>query len=536
MRAILLSRVSDESQKEGYSLDAQLNRLRLYASAKGLVVPEEWVFQFDETAHKDKRAKFEQVLKLAKQVKEPVAIVADKVDRLTRNFSFQIVQLEKLRTEGKIELHFASENLILHRDSPASDLFRFGLFVQLAKFYSDSIRDNIKRSYSEMLRQGKWYAQAPYGYKHVTINGEKGIVIDETAARYVRTMFELYASGGHSFETIAQHVTNLGARTKFGNELRASFVHGTIRNPWYRGYLVSPNGEQYPHNYGRFISDELWDACQAKKRVKARVKRPFATSGFVRCGHCGFTCSPYTQKGHVYVACTKCRKSHVGEALLLTRLTSRFTELNLSEGQIHAIAGRLRNELAASEHETTATIARLRKERKRVEQRMQELLNMRLDKELTTAEYTSNNAALKKQLYDLTNQIEGMMKKQTSLDSVVEAVRKISQSVRAILAGSSSEELARFFKLCISNATLTGKEFHFTLLPEVDSLFFGADHRLWWTLDDTSRTLALDYSKLIDLANQLNQAALGAAQFASEGGTHGRMDQVTPPDSGARDA
>lgn len=163
MKTIILSRVSTPEQKEaGNSLPAQNFRLARYIREHEL---EKWKeFEFDETAYKVNRKDFSEVIKLLKEAKEPVALCCDKIDRLIRNFTSDLVTLEELRQAGKLELHFPSDNIILHKDSPAADLFRFTIGVSLAKYYSDAISDNVKRAIEQKLRNGEWPGKAPIGY------------------------------------------------------------------------------------------------------------------------------------------------------------------------------------------------------------------------------------------------------------------------------------------------------------------------------------------------------------------------------------
>ena len=136
MDAIILARVSTEEQKEaGNSLPAQLLRMQRYSNEKLFVIVKE--FNFDESAWKTERAEFRKVIEMLKSSKKPMALICDKIDRLIRNFTSDLVEIEELRKDGKLELHFPSDNIILHKNSPASDLFRFHIGVGLASYYSN---------------------------------------------------------------------------------------------------------------------------------------------------------------------------------------------------------------------------------------------------------------------------------------------------------------------------------------------------------------------------------------------------------------
>lgn len=111
MKAILLARVSSKEQEEGQSIPAQERRLREYAERKGLVVDE--VFKITESSTKDTRKEFEKILERIRKSRETIALVADTIDRVQRSFKESVV-LDNLRKDGKVEIHFMREGLILN--------------------------------------------------------------------------------------------------------------------------------------------------------------------------------------------------------------------------------------------------------------------------------------------------------------------------------------------------------------------------------------------------------------------------------------
>jgi len=83
-KTIILARVSTEEQARDnhHSIPAQLKNLREYCERKELEVIAE--YEFDESASKDRRKKFETAIKGFETSKEPLAITVDKVDRFQR--------------------------------------------------------------------------------------------------------------------------------------------------------------------------------------------------------------------------------------------------------------------------------------------------------------------------------------------------------------------------------------------------------------------------------------------------------------------
>ena len=84
MKAILIARVSTEEQREaGNSLPAQVVRLEKYCQNKGFEVMQ--ICSFDESAYKNNRQEFDNILDFVIKQTEKVAVCCDKVDRLSRN-------------------------------------------------------------------------------------------------------------------------------------------------------------------------------------------------------------------------------------------------------------------------------------------------------------------------------------------------------------------------------------------------------------------------------------------------------------------
>ena len=162
MKSIILSRVSTKEQaEEGQSIPAQTRRLTEYVERKQL---ESWkVFEITESSTHDSRKKFDEVLDIIRKSKEPFALVVETVDRLQRSFKESVV-LDDLRKEGKIEIHFVRENLVLTKSANSSQLLQWDMAVMFARSYVLQLSDNVKRSFDQKLKNGEWIGQAPIGY------------------------------------------------------------------------------------------------------------------------------------------------------------------------------------------------------------------------------------------------------------------------------------------------------------------------------------------------------------------------------------
>lgn len=129
-KAIILSRVSSKDQENGYSLEVQLDKLEKYCERRGLKIIDR--FKIVESSTKGVRKLFNEIIEFIGKQKEPIALVADKVDRIQRSQKETPI-LDDLVRQGKLELHFNSEGYIIHRHSSAHELMMWGMGVVIAK-------------------------------------------------------------------------------------------------------------------------------------------------------------------------------------------------------------------------------------------------------------------------------------------------------------------------------------------------------------------------------------------------------------------
>ena len=324
----LVARVSDVSQRK--ALPAQKKKLYDYAHSRKWVEGKDFRYiEYDETAYKANRPKFNQmVIEPLQNEKELAIVVFDKIDRFSReSTSDERKALTDLFKKGRIELHFPSDNLYINRNSPAADLFRLDIGVALAGYYSSAIRDNVKRRFDEMVSSGKWVGKAPLGYENYVEKYDetgkplvKGVRFDSVRKDKVHEAFVL-RSLGWSYGAIAKKMkadefTGKPRRNKYGKKVTPFINKGKweeiINNPFYIG-MMRYMGSEYPHKYGNIVEPWLWTKCQRVNRERSirRTKyqsKPFLFKNLV-CGveGCGCTITFDGPKGagqNVYGRCT----------------------------------------------------------------------------------------------------------------------------------------------------------------------------------------------------------------------------------------
>ncbi len=211
-KAVILARVSSKEQEDGYSIDAQKHRLQEYCKRKNLTVLK--VFEIVESSTKGDRKRFTEMLAFVRRYKDCIAIVADKVDRVQRSFK-EFPVLDDLICRGSIELHFNTENYIIHRESRSTDRTMWSMSVLMAQSYTDAMSDNIKRSLEHKRRNGEWSGPAPLGYLNKRKeDGRSDIVFDPIRGPIIQRIFQEYVTGAYTITEMTKKAKQGGLRSQ----------------------------------------------------------------------------------------------------------------------------------------------------------------------------------------------------------------------------------------------------------------------------------------------------------------------------------
>jgi len=486
MKAIILARVSTEEQKEaGNSLPAQIERLKNYCQRKDFEIAK--MFSFDESAYKTKRDDFDEALDYLKTHKEKIAICFDKVDRLSRNvFDKRVPLLYEKALNNEIELHFASEGLIINGNISAEKKFQFNINLGLAKYYSDAISDNVKRAYEQKLRNGEWIGKAPIGYINITKeNGKKDIIPDPERAHLIKQLFEVYAQGNNSMETLAQRMEKEGLRNKNRKTLSKSMIEHILNNPFYYG-VMETKGRQYPHKYQTLISHGLFEQARSvrlewHKKPFQYAAKPFILRGLIKCASCGCTITPELKKGkYTYYSCTNSKGMHenrlwIREEELLKPIYKILDSIKYTNERIEKLTEGLKkiNESKTAFHKKS--IETLNLEYSKVQQRTDKLMDLLLDGSITKNEYDRKLAELKGRQYEISLDLEGYTKADEDFSVAASQVFSLAQRAREIFECSEIEEKRQLLNFLLQNCELNGKKLELTLRKPFDALVKYAD-------------------------------------------------------------
>jgi site-specific DNA recombinase len=283
-RAAAYIRVSDESQVQGYSLDAQRVEIARWCERNGyelvLVYADEGV-----SAHTDKIEKRPQLVRLledARQGKFDIVVVHT-LDLWARNIGVQRLALSKL---GDYDIGFTSATEDFDYSSPNGS-FLLTMLGGAAELFSDQLAVHVRKSQRQRAELGLPLGHVPFGYR----TPEPGRVpqLEPREAAAVREVYKRRAEG-ESTGSLATWLNNQGFKTLKGGIFTAHAVKDMLNCRFHLG-KVSYNTEEYPGQHEAIITEELFQRVQARK-VKRAITRTVAgpkglLQGMVACGQCG---------------------------------------------------------------------------------------------------------------------------------------------------------------------------------------------------------------------------------------------------------
>ena len=234
--AAIYARVSSERQRQEQTIASQTVALRELAEQRGLVVPEEFVFEDDGFSGASlQRPGLERLRDRAFEGCFEV-VLCHAPDRLARRYAYQVLLLEEL-ARGGIEVIFAKEPE--RSGSPEDELLR-QFQGMIAEYERAQIAERCRRGKLHRARAGavSVLSNAPYGYRYVrrTEHADAFYEIDELEAPIVGEIFDRYVERRQSIVQIGRALSEQGVPTRTGTpHWGSSTIWAILRNPAYTG-------------------------------------------------------------------------------------------------------------------------------------------------------------------------------------------------------------------------------------------------------------------------------------------------------------
>jgi site-specific DNA recombinase len=503
----LIARVSDPDQKK--ALPAQKKRQYNYAKSMDWHVEDvDFVYiEFDETAFKDNRKRFKElVLEPLLAATEKSIVVFDKVDRFSRDSSSdEKVALVKLCKEGKIELHFPHDHLIMNADSSATEWFQLDVNIALAGYYSAAIRDNVRRRFDQMLDDGIWIGRAPIGYVNYQehdANGKvifKGIRLDEERKHHIYEGFVL-RSTGLPYKAIAKEMKAKGLRSRTAKAvvISAAQWEEILKNPFYVGRMVY-KGKEYDHHYDTIIEPWLWDKVQEVNNRRANGKTKYNSKPFLfkslKCHVCGYsiTFDGPKHNGKTYGKCTEYGGKHgavwIDEELLINQIRKLLKAIQLPKKLIPGLVAEIDKNHASEQERYTSTIKRLQKEFDELDQELEDLFKDRKQFKSQHALFERMVKKIEKRQKEILDDIKDHSAGDKAFVIGASYLLDVcSRAVELFDAESTKVEQKRYLiDFILSNVTLDGEKLQFNLKEPFEAVISLSKTGKWYARTDSNR-------------------------------------------------
>ena len=312
-RCYIYTRVSTAIQVDGYSLDAQRDKLIKYAEYQELDIAHEYSDQGKSGKSVEGRPEFMQMLEDIKSEKDQVSyVLVFKLSRFGRNAADVLSSLQLMQDYGV--------NLVCVEDGIDSSKDAGKLMISVLSAVAEIERENIQiqtmEGRKQKAREGKWNGGLPpYGYK--LVNGL--LMIEEEEAEIIRIIFDKYLNTSMGSIAITEYLNSHGYKKKLrqNNTLdyfTENFISKVLDNAVYCGRITygkrtmeKVTGTRNEYRQVRkddyidvkgihegIITEEEWAQVQIKRKSMAAyqpkthsLEHEHILSGLLKCPKCG---------------------------------------------------------------------------------------------------------------------------------------------------------------------------------------------------------------------------------------------------------
>ena len=402
-------RVSTEMQVFDESPLHHEERGRAYAKAKGWNIVA--VYRLDALSGKS-IMDYSETKRMLKDIKDGVitGLIFSKLARLARNTQ-ELLQIAEIFRAENADLISLAESI--DTSTPAGRLF-FTMIAAMAQWEREEISARVAASVPVRAKLGKSLGgAASFGYRWQ----ENELVIDEKEGPIRREIYEIFSKSKRKKAT-ANRLNDLGYRTRNGSKFTDTTVTRLLKDSTAKGTRIAnytkslgegkhwelkPPTEWIEIACPPVVDTSLWDECnsillqQERKYVKLGPQTNYLLAGYLYCS-CGT--KMYVYHSSPTFKCKACkRKIEVAdideiyydqlESFLLTNIN---TEKIMSQSLLQIQEKELLLRTAQSDFN-------------KLNKRVLDIANIRLDGELSKADFANLYKPLEEQLRQLEKQI-----------------------------------------------------------------------------------------------------------------------------------
>ncbi len=488
MKYFLYCRKStDDEDRQILSIEAQLAELQEFSQRERLEIIETFIEK--KTAKMPGRPIFNEMMKRIEKG-EAEGIIAWHPDRLARNSVDGGLIIFQLDTGKLKDLKFPT----FWFDSTPQGKFMLNIAFGQSKYYIDNLSENVRRGIRQKLRRGEWPVRAPVGY--INNPRTRKIDVDEEKARLVRKIFELYATGKYTMVDLQKFADLNGLVSRLGEtrkkKLALASIQRILTNPIYYG-LIKYAGETYPGIHKPIISKKLFEKVQEimKRKGKANKQRKhnFAFLNLAKCGECGCAFTAQYAKGkcggiYTYYRCTKKSKNHkcsqpyLQEKHFAEQIKTLFQKVSLSDKWAKAMLIKIDEWEKQKEQSKISFAQNLESELKIVDEKLEKLLDLNIEKIITLEEYQTKKQKFVSQKLEIQQRIADFERKGNNWLEPLRNFIKTANQAKNLASSENYSEMRDFCKKIGTNPKIENKVFS-VVLKKPFQILAQAEPRLW---------------------------------------------------------
>lgn len=508
-KCYLYIRVSTAMQVEGYSLDAQKDRLVKFAEFQGMEIVREYCDAGKSGKSITGRPEFQQMLQDVADDRDGVSyILVFKLSRFGRNAADVLNSLQYIQDYGV--------NLICVEDGIDSSKDSGKLTITVLSAVAEIERENIlvqtMEGRRQKAREGKWNGgQAPFGYLLDSKNST--LIVNPEEAEIVRIIFDKFIHTDMGADSISNYLNQHGySKKKLRDQEVSHFSRSTIikilDNPVYAGKIaygksvtekVKGTRDQYRRVkqdeylladglHESIIDPETWEAAKAKRKVTGikwnkthSLDHEHILSGILKCPVCGSGMAGTVRrrknkktgeyKDDFYYRCQHRRKIDE-DHFCGFKPSLNQDELNEKVVQIirDMVAMEKFRDFIQSKLQEKVDVSSLEEEREQVKGKLQQVMGAKKKLVLMLDKLDVNDRHYERKYQDMQERLDNLYDRISELEEMLADVEeKISASCGEQITGKQIYQfLLEFDKIYRKMTDLEKKEFMRTFIKAIE--------------------------------------------------------------------
>lgn len=508
-KCYLYIRVSTAMQVDGYSLDAQKDRLVKFAEFQGMEIVREYCDAGKSGKSITGRPEFQQMLQDVADGRDGVSyILVFKLSRFGRNAADVLNSLQYIQDYGV--------NLICVEDGIDSSKDSGKLTITVLSAVAEIERENIlvqtMEGRRQKAREGKWNGgQAPFGYLLDSKNST--LIVNPEEAEIVRIIFDKFIHTDMGADSISNYLNQHGySKKKLRDQEVSHFSRSTIikilDNPVYAGKIaygksvtekVKGTRDQYrrvkqdeyllaDELHEAIIDPETWEAAKAKRRVTGvkwnkthSLDHEHILSGILKCPVCGSGMAGTVRrrknkktgeyKDDFYYRCQHRRKIDE-DHFCGFKPSLNQDELNEKVVQIirDMVAMEKFRDFIQSKLQEKVDVSSLEEEREQVKGKLQQVMGAKKKLVLMLDKLDVNDRHYERKYQDMQERLDNLYDRISELEEMLaDAEEKISASCGEQITGKQIYQfLLEFDKIYRKMTDLEKKEFMRTFIKAIE--------------------------------------------------------------------